>query len=83
MIWNEQARKPKPSGGIDSFKALSPNPGNGIGAEFAFSVLEIVTFYFISSSLDCQFPAIGAVGVFCFVTGDVSDVNVVDSFISC
>ena len=51
-----------------------------MAAEFALAVLEVVPLYSVPSSLDGEVLTVRAVCVFRFVSGNISDIDVIDPF---
>jgi hypothetical protein len=57
-----------------------PDTGDRVAAKFAFPVLHIRCLDRVPSSFDAHIVTFGAVSVLRFMSGDVSDVNIVDPF---
>ncbi len=58
-----------------------PYSWNGVAAKFAFSFLDLNFFYLVTDPMDNLIFTLGAVCAFCSVAGDVSQVDVMKSFI--
>ena len=64
--------------GLIALRVSGPHARDRIVAEVTFSVLYVCFFDRVPSSLDADVETLGAVRIFRFVSGYISDVDIID-----